>query len=278
VKCQPRIIGAHTQRLAAMCLPRFKAADGPIGPFLTGTDEHARSREISPGAARTPDLQPMKLPQNFRKLAEDMNYLLKRRLIRTTEDRQHSRSAGDLAGDRPNGHIYLDSYSRLVTRCAKRGVLTANPNSPKVRVAGKPRPPRPRSNGGRTEYSSMSKCRTLLEFYAANPDFIGPDTRRNEVVSFVSGGLKDSRSAATISKMGIPVAQRSRPHHVCVLGALTNYLTAVAIPMKENPDYAKFWPAEPAHGGAKGYSCGSMQSYWPASPDGRWPVRLPKRV
>jgi methionyl-tRNA synthetase len=84
----------------------------------------------------------------------------------------------------------------------------------------------------------------LLEFYEANPDFILPETRRNEVVSFVKGGLTDLSVSRTSFKWGVPVPDD--PDHVMYvwIDALTNYMTAVGYPDTSCDDYRKFWPAD----------------------------------
>jgi len=84
----------------------------------------------------------------------------------------------------------------------------------------------------------------LLDFYDANPDFIGPETRRNEVVSFVSGGLNDLSVSRTSFKWGIPVPDD--PDHIMYvwLDALNNYQTAVGYPDTESALYSKYWPAD----------------------------------
>lgn len=83
----------------------------------------------------------------------------------------------------------------------------------------------------------------LLAFYEANPDFIGPSSRRNEVISFVKGGLQDLSVSRTSFKWGVPVPED--PAHIMYvwLDALTNYITAVGYPDKAG-EYARFWPAD----------------------------------
>ncbi|MCZ6884956.1 MAG: methionine--tRNA ligase, partial [Alphaproteobacteria bacterium] len=84
----------------------------------------------------------------------------------------------------------------------------------------------------------------LLEFYDANPDFIAPNSRRNEVVSFVKGGLQDLSVSRTSFKWGIPIPDD--PDHVMYvwLDALTNYLTAVGYPDSDGDKFKTYWPAD----------------------------------
>ncbi|GAB5376572.1 MAG: hypothetical protein AcusKO_30340 [Acuticoccus sp.] len=83
----------------------------------------------------------------------------------------------------------------------------------------------------------------LLAFYDENPDFIGPPTRRNEVVAFVKGGLKDLSVSRTTLKWGVPVP--GDPEHVMYVwvDALTNYITSTGYP-DEPERFEKFWPAD----------------------------------
>jgi methionyl-tRNA synthetase len=84
----------------------------------------------------------------------------------------------------------------------------------------------------------------LLAFYETHPDFIGPEGRRNEVISFVKGGLRDLSISRTTFSWGIQVPDD--PDHIMYvwLDALTNYLTAVGYPDKNAEEYTAFWPAD----------------------------------
>ncbi|MDT0433037.1 class I tRNA ligase family protein, partial [Streptomyces salyersiae] len=84
----------------------------------------------------------------------------------------------------------------------------------------------------------------LLAHYQAHPEFIGPDVRRNEIVSFVSGGLKDLSISRTTFDWGVPVPDH--PDHVMYVwvDALTNYLTGVGFPDEASQTFQKYWPAK----------------------------------
>ena len=84
----------------------------------------------------------------------------------------------------------------------------------------------------------------LLAHYEANPDFIGPDARRNEVASFVKGGLNDLSVSRTTFDWGIPVPGDERHIMYVWVDALTNYITATGFPDVESAKYKKFWPAD----------------------------------
>ena len=84
----------------------------------------------------------------------------------------------------------------------------------------------------------------LLAHYEAHPEFIGPDVRRNEVVSFVSGGLRDLSISRTTFDWGVPVPDH--PDHVMYVwvDALTNYLTGVGFPDTDSESFRRYWPAD----------------------------------
>jgi len=244
VNDRPHIGHAYTT-LACDVLARFMRLDGRDVHFLTGTDEHGQKVEKSAQAAgKDPQNFTDEVSQNFRKLADDMNYSHDD-FIRTTEER-HIRSAQAIwkAID-ANGHIYLDSYSGWYSvrdeAFYAESELTDTEDGKKVAPSGaevewveEP-----------SYFFDLSKWQQpLLDFYAANPDFIGPDTRRNEVVSFVSGGLKDLSISRTSFKWGIPVPGDEDHIMYVWLDALTNYITAVGYPDAESPDFLKYWPAD----------------------------------
>ena len=84
----------------------------------------------------------------------------------------------------------------------------------------------------------------LLDFYAGNPDFIGPESRRNEVISFVSGGLKDLSVSRTTFKWGVPVPGNDEHIMYVWLDALTNYITAAGYPETGSEKFSSLWPAD----------------------------------
>ena len=83
----------------------------------------------------------------------------------------------------------------------------------------------------------------LLALYESQPDFIGPDSRRNEVVSFVKGGLRDLSISRTTFDWGVKVP--GDPEHVMYVwvDALTNYITGVGFPDESDPNW-RYWPAD----------------------------------
>ncbi|MBN43060.1 MAG: methionine--tRNA ligase [Alphaproteobacteria bacterium] len=244
VNDRPHIGHAYTT-LACDVLARFKRLEGHEVHFLTGTDEHGQKVEKSARAAgvETQNFTD-EVSQNFRRLADDMNYS-NDDFIRTTEARHIHAAQAIWRRIQANGHIYLGSYSGWYAvrdeAFYAEGELEETDDGRKVGPSGaevewveEP-----------SYFFDLSKWQQpLLDFYAANPDFIGPDTRRNEVISFVEGGLRDLSISRTSFTWGIPVPDDSDHIMYVWLDALTNYITAVGYPDENNSDYLKFWPAD----------------------------------
>jgi methionyl-tRNA synthetase len=244
VNDKPHIGHAYTT-LACDVLARFMRLDGRDVFFLTGTDEHGQKVEKS---ARNAGIDPQaftdQVSQNFRQLAADMNYS-NDDFIRTTEPRHIAASQAIWQAIKANGHIYLGSYAGWYAvrdeAFYAESELSTNDKGQKVAPSGaevewveEP-----------SYFFDLSKWQQpLLDFYAKNPDFIGPETRRNEVVSFVKGGLNDLSISRTSFKWGVPVPDD--PEHIMYvwLDALTNYITAAGYPDTASDSYRKYWPAD----------------------------------
>ncbi len=244
VNDKPHIGHAYTT-LACDVLARFHRLDGDDVHFLTGTDEHGQKVEKSAQAAGVdPQVFTDQVSQNFRRLAEDMNYS-NDDFIRTTEARHIHASQALWRAIRDNGHIYLGHYEGWYAvrdeAFYAESELTKDENGNKVAPSGAEvewvKEP--------SYFFDLSKWQQpLLDFYEANPDFIGPETRRNEVISFVKGGLNDLSVSRTSFKWGIPVPDD--PDHIMYvwLDALNNYQTAVGYPDADSDMYSKYWPAD----------------------------------
>ncbi len=240
----PHIGHAYTT-LACDVLARFMRLDGYEVRFLTGTDEHGQKIEKSAIAAgMEPKAFTDRVSGNFRALSRTMGYS-NDDFIRTTEER-HIRSCQALwLRLKERGEIYLGSYSGwyAVRDEAFYGEneLTTSPDGRKVAPSG-----------AEVEWVEEPSYffrlsawqQRLLDFYRDNPDFIAPETRRNEVVSFVSSGLRDLSISRTSFRWGVPVPDD--PDHIIYvwLDALTNYITAVGYPDTDSDLYRRYWPAD----------------------------------
>jgi methionyl-tRNA synthetase len=240
----PHIGHAYTS-LACDALARFKRLDGYDVKFLTGTDEHGQKVEKSASAAGSdPKAFTDKVSQNFRDLAAFMNYS-NDDFIRTTEER-HIRSCQDLWQRlEERGEIYVGSYAGwyAVRDEAFYAEKELTKNGDGKRIA---------PSGAEVEWVEEPSYffrlsawqEPLLRFYEENPDFILPPTRRNEVMSFVKGGLQDLSVSRTSFQWGIPVPGNDEHIMYVWLDALTNYITAVGYPETTNNEYARYWPAD----------------------------------
>ena len=240
----PHVGHAYTT-LACDVLARFMRLDGYDVRFLTGTDEHGQKIEKSAvNAGLDPQAFTDRVSENFRALSRTMAYS-NDDFIRTTEER-HIRSCQALwIRLKERGEIYLGSYSGwyAVRDEAFYGEneLTTDPDGRKVAPSG-----------AEVEWVEEPSYffrlsawqERLLAFYRDHPDFIAPESRRNEVVSFVSSGLKDLSVSRTSFRWGVPVPDD--PDHIIYvwLDALTNYITAVGYPDTESDLYRRYWPAD----------------------------------
>jgi methionyl-tRNA synthetase len=243
VNDSPHIGHAYTT-LACDVLARFKRLDGYDVKFLTGTDEHGQKVEKSAqNAGIDPQAFTDKVSQNFRDLAALMGFS-NDDFIRTTEER-HKTSVQAL-WDRlvERGAIYLGAYEgwysvRDEAFWGEDELQTAADGS-KLAPTGAPVEwvKEPSYFFKLSDWSDK-----LLAFYEANPDFIAPASRRNEVISFVRGGLTDLSISRTSFTWGVPVP--NDPAHIMYvwLDALTNYITALGFP-DQSGEFAKFWPAD----------------------------------
>lgn len=240
----PHIGHAYTT-LACDVLARFKRLDGYDVMFLTGTDEHGQKVEKAAALAGvTPQAFTDRVSQNFRDLCQTMNYT-NDQFIRTTEPR-HAAACQDLWKKlEASGNIYLGSYSGwyAVRDEAFYGEdeLTEGPNGKKIAPTG-----------AEVEwveepsyfFKLSAWAEPLLKFYEDNPDFIAPVARRNEVVSFVKGGLHDLSISRTTFDWGVQVPGDEKHVMYVWLDALTNYMTAVGYPDTGNEAYRRYWPAD----------------------------------
>jgi methionyl-tRNA synthetase len=241
VNARPHLGHAYST-IVCDAIARRKRALGIDTWFLTGTDEHGQKIERSAAlAGRTPAEFATAISAEFRGLWDQLG-LTYDDFIRTTEER-HKRGVQKLfATLRDRGFIYKGSYTGQY--CVSDEAWVDVP-------AGTPCPDCGRMTETVTEENYFFKLsafeRKLLEFYEANPDFMGPESTRREVVSFVRSGLKDLSVSRTSFSWGIPVPGDEK-HVVYVwLDALANYITALGYGSDDPIDQArfqKFWPAD----------------------------------
>jgi methionyl-tRNA synthetase len=241
VNARPHLGHAYST-IVCDAIARRKRALGIDTWFLTGTDEHGQKIERSAElAGRTPAEFATAISGEFRGLWDKLG-LSYDDFIRTTEDR-HKRGVQKLfATLRDKGFIYKGYYTGQY--CVSDEAYVDGP-------PGTPCPDCGRITETVSEENYFFKLsafeRKLLEFYEANPGFMGPESTRREVISFVRGGLKDLSVSRTSFSWGIPVPGDEK-HVVYVwLDALANYITALGYGSDDPKDqarFAKFWPAD----------------------------------
>lgn len=241
VNDKPHVGHAYTS-LAADVLARWKRLSGDEVFFLTGTDEHGQKVEkAAQDAGEDPQGFTDRVSQAFRDLTATMGFS-NDAFIRTTEPR-HRRACQELwrrLADR--GEIYLGGYEGWYAvrdeafygpdELTERDGVRYAPSGAPVEWVTEP-----------SYFFRLSAWQDrLLEFYEANPGFIAPATRRNEVIAFVKAGLQDLSISRTSFRWGVPVPGDDAHVMYVWLDALTNYLTALGWP--EEDALWRFWPAD----------------------------------
>lgn len=211
--------------------------------FLTGTDEHGVHVERSAIAAGTPAKKwADDVSSAFRALWDRMG-ITYNKFIRTT-DEEHKVGVQELfRALKEKGHIYKGNYTGQYCVFDELYVDAVGPGAP-CPECGRPTETVSEEN----YYFRLSQFQDkLLKYYEENPDFIRPETRRNEVMSFVASGLRDLSISRSTFKWGVPVPDD--PGHVIYvwLDALANYITAIgygAEGAKAKKTFARYWPAD----------------------------------
>jgi methionyl-tRNA synthetase len=239
-------IGHAYEKTATDAIARFKRLDGFDVRFLTGTDVHGLKMAQTAEKEGIPTAElALRNSDTFQAMQERLNVSFDR-FIRTS-DADHVDASIEI-WNRMNaaGDIYLDSYSGWYSvrdeRFFTEDELELRDDGMRYSIeTGTP----VTWTEEQTYFFRLSAyAEPLLAHYEANPDFIGPDVRRNEVVSFVSGGLRDLSISRTTFDWGVPVPDH--PDHVMYVwvDALTNYLTGVGFPDTSSEAFRRYWPAD----------------------------------
>ena len=223
---------------------RFKRLQGSNVFFLTGTDEHGlKIQRAAEKNKMDPKLFCDQISKTFRDLSTTLN-LTNNDFIRTTEQRHHKSVENIWNILEKKNEIYLSKYSGWYSVSDE-----AYYNEDEIETVDGIK--KSKSSGSTVEwveeesfFFKLSKWeKPLLEFYQKNPKFILPDSRRNEVISFVKSGLKDLSVSRKSFSWGIKVPN-NKDHVIYVwLDALTNYLSALNYPDIKDKLYQSFWPA-----------------------------------
>ncbi len=233
-------IGHAYEMIAADAIARFQRQAGRDVFFQTGTDEHGL-KMVKTARDRGVEVRDLadEMSGYFRDMAGILNISCDR-FIRTVEPQHYAASQVIWTAMRDAGDLYLDRYEGWYSvrdeAFYEEKELTDGEGGVRLSPQGTP----VEWTAEETWFFRLSKYQQpLLDFYAANPDFIQPESRRNEVLRFVEGGLTDLSVSRTSFDWGVPVPDS--PGHVMYVwvDALTNYLTGAGYPDAPN----RYWPA-----------------------------------
>jgi methionyl-tRNA synthetase len=237
-------IGHAYELIASDAIARFKRLDGYDVFFMTGTDEHGLKM------AQTAEKEGIPVREladrnaaRFRAMGEALNASTDR-FIRTTEPAHYVSCQELWRRMKANGDIYLDQYEgwysvREEAYYAEKE-LTVAADGQKLSPQGTPVEWVTEQN---YKFRLSAYEDSLMKLYSEAPDFIGPETRRNEIVSFVKSGLQDFSISRTTFRWGVPVPDDDAHVMYVWADALTNYITGAGFPDETGAQWA-FWPAD----------------------------------
>jgi methionyl-tRNA synthetase len=240
VNAPPHLGGMYTT-IVADAIARYKRMMGFDVKFFSGTDEHGQKIERSAKAQGiTPKALADRVFSQYQELWKSIGIEYDE-FVRTTEPRHHTSVSELYLRAKANGDIYKGSYSGWYCVSCEAYAPETDPSKP----ADCP------DCGRKTEWFSEESYffklsafqDRLLQLYEKNPNFIKPDTRRNEIISFVKGGLKDLSISRATLKWGIPLPDD--PAHVFYVwfDALTGYLSGISF-KSDDTKFSKYWPAD----------------------------------
>ena len=240
----PPHIGHAYEAIAADAIARFQRSQGRDVRFQTGTDEHGLKMAQ---AARSEGVEPRALADKMSLLFQDMCDTLNvsyDRFIRTSQPDHYRASQAIWTAMAERGDLYLDRYEGWYSvrdeAYYEEEELVAGGGGEKLSPHGTP----VEWTVEESWFFRLSKYQQpLLDHYAANPDFIRPESRRNEVVRFVEGGLKDLSISRTSFDWGVPVPGSDNHVMYVWLDALTNYITGLGYP-DDTELWRRYWPAD----------------------------------
>jgi len=233
-------IGHAYSSIAADVIARFKKIEGYDVSFLTGTDEHGlKIQKAAEKINKSPKEFCDEISKTFIDLSKILN-LSNTDFIRTTEERHKQVVQRLWSILEKNDQLYLSKYAGWYSISDEAYYSEDEIQDLDGKKVSK-------SSGSIVEWMEEESYffklsewqKPLLKFYEENPDFIKPESRRNEVVSFVSNGLKDLSISRTAFNWGVPVPNSSKHVMYVWLDALTNYLSAT----NYFENHSGFWPA-----------------------------------
>jgi len=238
VNARPHIGHAYTT-IACDTIARRERMMGSETWFLTGTDEHGQKiQRAAEAASKSPQQFTDEVSAEFRALWNRMGISYDD-YIRTTSERHKQGVQALWRKIQDNGYIYKGSYTGQYCVFDEMYV-EVGPGEP-CPECGRPTETVKEEN---YFFKLSAFAEPLLQLYTSQPDFIRPETRRNEVIAFVKSGLRDLSISRSTFSWGIPVP--GDPKHVIYvwLDALANYITALGYGSSDDRKFMKFWPAD----------------------------------
>jgi methionyl-tRNA synthetase len=237
-------IGHAYEAIAADAMARFRRAQGRDVRLVTGTDEHGlKMVQTARAEGRETQEYADEMSGYFRRMCDDLNISYDA-FVRTTEPRHYEASKAIWKAMEAAGDLYLDRYEGWYSVRDEAfyddGELIEGEGAEKLSPQGTP----VEWTKEETWFFRLSKYQDrLLALYRDNPEFIRPESRRNEVIRFVEGGLKDLSVSRTSFDWGVPVP--GSPGHVMYVwvDALTTYMTGVGY-AQDAEEYGRYWPAD----------------------------------
>lgn len=237
-------IGHAYELIASDAIARFKRLDGFDVYFMTGTDEHGlkMAQTAEKEGIEVKDLADRNAAR-FREMGAVLNSSADR-FIRTTEPAHYASCQELWRRMKANGDIYLDQYEgwysvREEAYYAEKE-LTAAADGSKLSPQGTPVEWVTEQN---YKFRLSAYEDRLLQLYSDVPDFIGPEARRNEIISFVKSGLQDFSISRTTFRWGVPVPDDDAHVMYVWADALTNYITGAGFPDEGGAQW-RYWPAD----------------------------------
>lgn len=236
-------IGHAYEAIAADAIARFHRMAGRDVRFVTGTDEHGlKMVQTARGAGRDTLAFADEMSSYFKEMCARLNISYDR-FIRTTEPAHHAASQAIWQAMQANGDLYLDRYEGWYSvrdeAFYEEKELIDGEGGVRLSPQGTP----VEWTVEESWFFRLSRYQQpLLDLYNSHPGFIRPESRRNEVVRFVEGGLRDLSVSRTSFDWGVKVP--GSPDHVMYVwvDALTAYMTALGYP-DASGDFERFWPA-----------------------------------
>ena len=237
-------IGHAYEAIAADVIARFQRAQSRDVRFQTGTDEHGLKMAQ---AARAEGVEPRdfadKMSLLFQEMCDTLNVSYDP-FIRTSQPDHYRASQAIWTAMEERGDLYLDRYEGWYSvrdeAYYEADELTSTEDGSKLSPQGTP----VEWTVEESWFFRLSKYQQpLLDHYAAHPGFIQPESRRNEVVRFVEGGLKDLSISRTSFDWGVPVPGSDSHVMYVWLDALTNYITGLGYP-DDTELWRRYWPAD----------------------------------